>query len=137
MKKCLMLFAVVVGLASASFAADKAKVKAVPFPASMDPMVVASDTHKIVFENERVRVMEVTFQPGQKIAAHTHPDHFVYELSAGQVTISKPDGTSHVVDMMPGRVVWINAGIHWAVNSGSSVVKLLLTELKEAKPLSK
>lgn len=137
MKKYLLLLAVVTGLASASFAADKAKVNAVPSPASMDPLIVAPDMYKKVFENERVRVMEVTFQPGQKIAPHTHPDHFLYVLSGGKLTISKPDGTSMVADVMPGQVMWINAETHSAVNSGTSVVKLLVNELKEAKPMSK
>lgn len=137
MKKYFLLLAVMVGLASASFAADKAKVKAVVPPASMDPLMVAPDMYKKVFENDRVRVMEVTFQPGQKIAPHTHPDHFVYVLSGGQLTISKADGTSSIADVTPGQVIWINAETHWAVNTGSSIAKLLVTELNEAKPISK
>jgi hypothetical protein len=31
-------------------------------------------------------------------------------------------------------VVWIDAETHWAVNTGTTVVRLLVTELKEAKP---
>ena len=99
-----------------------------------DPLVVAPDMYKLKFENERVRVMEVTFQPGQKIAEHSHPDHFVYVEEAGQLKISHPDGTSMDANLKVGDIVWINAETHWAVNTGTTEVKLLVTELKESKP---
>ena len=98
-----------------------------------DPLKVAPDMYKLLFENERVRVMEVTFKPGQKIAAHSHPDHFVTVLEAGKLKISKPDGTSNEVDLQKEQVLWINAETHWAENTGKSEVKLLVTELKGGK----
>jgi quercetin dioxygenase-like cupin family protein len=60
----LMLLAVTVLTARMSFAAE--------------PLEAAPEMYKLKYENDRVRVMEVTFQPGEKIAEHTHPDHFVY-----------------------------------------------------------
>ena len=35
-------------------------------PASYDAIVTAPDNHKVVFENEKVRVLEVTIKPGEK-----------------------------------------------------------------------
>ena len=49
-----------------------------------DPLAVAPKMYKRLFENERVRVMEVTFEPGDKIAKHSHPDHFVTVLEPGK-----------------------------------------------------
>ena len=46
-----------------------------------DPTVAASDVYKLVLENERVRVFDVTFKPGQKAEMHGHPDHVVSVLS--------------------------------------------------------
>lgn len=34
---------------------------------SYDAVVAAPDNHKVVFENERVRVLEVTIKPGKRI----------------------------------------------------------------------
>lgn len=99
------------------------------------PLEVAPDMYKLKFENERVRVMEVTFQPGQKIAEHSHPDHFVYVVEGGQLKISHPDGSAMDADLKVGDVVWINAESHWAENTGATVVRLLVTDLKEAKPV--
>lgn len=43
-----------------------------PWPDSLDARVVAPESHKILLENEYVRVIEVTIKPGTKEPAHTH-----------------------------------------------------------------
>ena len=101
---------------------------------AVDPLEVAPDMYKLKFENERVRVLEVTFQPGQSIAEHSHPDHFVFVVEGGQITITKADGTVTNADLKAGDIVWLDAETHSAVNKGSTVVRLLVTELKEPKP---
>jgi mannose-6-phosphate isomerase-like protein (cupin superfamily) len=39
---------------------------------SLDAVVAAPNNHKIVFENDRVRVLEVTIQPGEREPVHAH-----------------------------------------------------------------
>lgn len=39
---------------------------------SLDAVVAAPNNHKIVFENERVRVLEVTVKPGEREPVHAH-----------------------------------------------------------------
>lgn len=102
-----------------------------------DPLKVAPDMYKLVFENERVRVMEVTFNPGQKIAKHSHPDHYIYVVEPGTLTISKPDGSTTVAQLTTGQVIWIPAETHWAENTGATKVRLLVNELKEPAPKAK
>jgi len=58
--------------------------------AAQDPLKVAPpEIYKLVYENDRVRVMEVTLPPGGKIAKHSHPDHYVYVLGAGNSGFSR------------------------------------------------
>ena len=97
-----------------------------------DPLVVAPKLYKRLFENDRVRVMEVTFAPGDKIAKHSHPDHFVTVLEPGRLKIFKPDGSGQELDLKKEEVIWIPAESHWAQNTGTTTVKLLVTELKTA-----
>lgn len=100
--------------------------------AAPDPLAAAPDMYKLLFENEKVRVMEVDFQPGQKIASHTHPnEHAVTVLKPGTLTIFKEDGTSSVNDLKMDQVVWLPAETHWAQNTGKTEVKLLVTEIKK------
>lgn len=100
-----------------------------------DPLEVAPSMYKLKFENERVRVMEVTFQPGQKIAEHSHPEHFIFVEQGGSLQIVHPDGSTMDANLKAGDIVWVNAETHWAVNTGDTVVRLLVTELKESKLL--
>lgn len=37
-----------------------------------DAVIAAPHSHKVLFENEKVRVVEVVVQPGQKEPMHTH-----------------------------------------------------------------
>jgi len=90
--------------------------------------------YKVNFENDLTRVMEVTFKPGDKIPEHSHPDHFVYVLEAGQLTNSKTGVAPNVVDLTKGQVIWIPAESHWAQNTGKTQVRLLVTELKPTAP---
>lgn len=100
------------------------------FVAAQDPLAVAPGMYRLLFENDRVRVMEVTFQPGQKIAPHSHPDHYVYVAEGGTLRISKPDGSATDATVKPGDVLWIAAETHWAENVGTTVVRLVVNELK-------
>lgn len=100
------------------------------FAAAPDPIKAAPDMYKLLFENDKVRVMEVSFKPGQEIAKHSHPDHFVTVLAPGTLTIFKEDGTSTVNELQTEQVVWIPAETHWAKNTGKTNVKLLVTEMK-------
>ena len=121
-----VFFAILMLMAAVTFATR------ISFAAS--PLEVAPDMYKLKFENERVRVMEVTFQPGQKIAEHSHPDHFVFVEEGGNLQIAHPDGSTMDADLKVGDIVWINAETHWAVNTGTTVVRLLVTEIKEQTP---
>jgi beta-alanine degradation protein BauB len=97
---------------------------------AQDPLAVAPQLYKKLFENERVRVLEVTLKPGEKISKHSHPDHFVTVLEPGRIKISKPDGNSEQLDLVKEQVLWIPAETHWGENTGSTTLRLLVSELK-------
>jgi predicted metal-dependent enzyme (double-stranded beta helix superfamily) len=43
-----------------------------PWPDSMDAVGATPTSHRILLENDRVRVLEVTIEPGRREAEHTH-----------------------------------------------------------------
>lgn len=97
---------------------------------SMDPLAVAPEMYKKLFENGQVRVMEVTFAPGQKIDMHSHPDHFAYVVEGGSLRITNGAGKVTDATLTPGQVMWMDAESHRAENTGAGAVRLLVTELK-------
>lgn len=97
-----------------------------------DPAMVAGDVYKLVMENERVRVFDVQFQPGQKAVMHGHPNHVVYVLSDYTLNLMQPDGSSQVVPLKAGQAIWMEAGQHAAENIGKSAGHALVIELKDS-----
>jgi len=95
-----------------------------------DPVQVGPNIYKVVFENERVRVSEITFKPGDAIPMHSHPDHFVYVMTAGTLKLSYPDGTSKDIVGTPGQVMWVPAETHAGENIGSTEFRGLVVEFK-------
>jgi quercetin dioxygenase-like cupin family protein len=97
-----------------------------------DPAQVGSNIYKQLFENERVRVLEVRFKPGESIAMHSHPDHVVYVLGADRLKLSYPGGRSVEVELEDGKTLWIPAETHAAENVGPTDAHSLVVELKES-----
>ena len=64
-----------------------------------DPAIVAGDVYKLVMENERVRVFDVHFKPGQKAVMHDHPSHVIYVMSDYTLDLMIPDGSSQEIPL--------------------------------------
>jgi quercetin dioxygenase-like cupin family protein len=96
---------------------------------AQDPIKVAPKMYKVLFENDRVRVMEVTFKPGEEIVPHSHPDHYVYVVQGGKLQITNDAGKTDA-ELKAGDVMWIKAEKHFAKNIGTTTVKLVVSELK-------
>lgn len=100
-------------------------------PASaQDVAVVGPDIYRCTFENDRVRLCEVTFKPGARIGYHSHPDHLVYVLKPGRLRVTGADGRVHDVEFKAGQAIWSDAEAHSAVNPGTDEVRGIIVELK-------
>jgi quercetin dioxygenase-like cupin family protein len=95
-----------------------------------DPLAVAPTMYKKKFENDRVRIMQVTFKPGQSIAWHSHPDHAVYAISGGTLNVFTPDGKAEKMTLKTGDAGFFNAGKHRGRNIGKTTIRILVVELK-------
>ncbi len=96
-----------------------------------DPTKAAGDVYKLIMENDRTRVFDVRFKPGQKAAMHTHPDHIIYVISDYTLNLMLPDGSQQEVPLKAGQAFWMNAGPHAAENIGKTEGHALVVELKD------
>jgi beta-alanine degradation protein BauB len=103
---------------------------------AQDPLKVGPNIYKKILENERVRMLEVTFAPGDSIGMHSHPDHAVYAITGGKLRVTTSDGKTQVADLKAGDPIWFPAIIHGAKNIGATKLKLVVVELKEM-PMTK
>jgi quercetin dioxygenase-like cupin family protein len=97
---------------------------------SRDPMKVAKNVYKFIMENDRVRVLEASFKPGDKAIMHDHPDHVVYVLNDGKINI-KSSGKTDALDLKKGQAMFLKAQSHEAENTGKTDLHLLVVELKK------
>lgn len=96
-----------------------------------------SAVYQSLFENDRIRVMEMTLKPGDEIPMHRHEyPHSVYVLEAGQMTSTNPQGVALVAETKAGQLIWLEAKPHRLQNTGTTVLRALLTEIK-TPPLQK
>ena len=99
---------------------------------AQDPVTAAPNVyHKVLLDNDNVRVMEIEFDKGEVAATHSHPRHVVYVLEGGELTITGTDGKSEVMQAKPGDTFYMDATTHSAKNTGKTVVKAIVTELKK------
>ena len=116
-------------LGCAVLVAVLAAVLAAPARAQ-DPLKVGPDVYKLIFENDKVRVMCVDFKPGDSIGVHSHPDHFVYVLSPSRIRITPVGKEPQEMDTKEGQVLWIDAETHEGKNVGTTEFRGLVVELK-------
>ena len=67
---------------------------------------VAPKSAKVIFENDMVRVIEITMKKGQKIPMHSHNKGLSYSLNGGKIKSVSEDGKSRVFNVRKGEVSW-------------------------------
>lgn len=97
-----------------------------------DPTVTDPDKYRVVFENDRVRVLEYHDQPGARTTPHDHPDSVMVALSGFDRRLVAADGQSRDVTLEPGQVRWLDAQTHSGENTGGTPTHVVFIELKEA-----
>ena len=96
-----------------------------------DPIATDPDKYKLIFENDRVRVLEYRDRPGDRTSPHRHPDSVMYTLSSFERRLIH-DGQHRDVQMEAGRVNWLAAQEHSGENIGSTESHVLFVELKDS-----
>jgi quercetin dioxygenase-like cupin family protein len=98
-----------------------------------DVIVASPDLYKVMLENEHVRVVLYTLQPGQRDSVHSHPPKVSYVLSGGPLRVHLPGGTVIPVNDTTGSVAWGGpVKSHWVENVGATPVRIVLVEVKAA-----
>ena len=93
--------------------------------------VASPEIYKVIAENAKFRVIEVTWKPGQKDKPHSHPDAASYSLTdcklRGQVAGRLPWEGSHLVGMAN---IQDAIASHEMENIGTTDCKLIMFEPK-------
>jgi quercetin dioxygenase-like cupin family protein len=97
---------------------------------SLDPVESNPDHYRVVFENERARVLEYTDRPGDRTTPHEHPDSVMYTLSSFRRRLYSGD-QQRDVEIPAGTTNWLPAQQHAGENIGDTETHVLFVELKD------
>lgn len=111
---------------------ETASVDPAPVAAETGPdsTVVDADHYKAEFENERVRIVRITYGPGEESVMHYHPEAVAVYLTDAHVEMGLPDGETLHAESQAGQHQFSPAGRHLPKNVGEQPLELVLVELK-------
>ena len=101
---------------------------------AQDPTHSDGDKYKVLLENEQVRVLEYTDLPGQRTHQHRHPAFVLYALTPFKRTLTLADGRVLSREFKAGDVMFSEGETHTGENVGSTPTRVLMVELKGARP---
>ena len=97
---------------------------------SLDPVATNPEHYRVVFENDRVRVLEYLDEPGHRTTPHSHPDSVMYTLTSFRRRLVS-GGQERDVELSAGSVRWLAAQEHSGENIGDTPTHVMFVELKE------
>ena len=95
-----------------------------------DIVELSPDVHQVIFENETVRMLEVSVKPGATVPMHTNPENINYILQGGTLRLTNPDGSAVDFKLTERQVIPAPVGRHAVENIGLTEVRTLCIELK-------
>ena len=100
---------------------------------AQDPAKVAPATHKVVLENDQVRVLDIHVPARGRALMHTHPSGYVeVAMTDCRMKFTFPGGRTSEATLHAGDVVWSDPVTHSAENLGASECHVLNVEPKSA-----
>ena len=97
---------------------------------TLDPVKVDPTRHKVVFENDRVRVLRVKFKAHDKTKEHEHPNGVAVYLTDVKAKFTLADGKTREGGGKRGNVTWAAAEKHSVQNMTAKPADIILVELK-------
>jgi hypothetical protein len=96
-----------------------------------DPTETNPDFYRVLFENDRVRVLEYNDQPGDSTTTHSHPDSVMVALSDIHRRLTMGEHEREV-RVPTGTATWLPAQSHSGHNIGETPTRAIFIELKSA-----
>lgn len=100
---------------------------------AQDPALVNAEWIRVKLDNSRVRVFEAVLPPGERERLHSHPAYVVHVLAGGRIRNHAADGSTSESELATGETVYREPLTHWAENIGTTTIRVIVVELKDAR----
>lgn len=101
--------------------------------AAQDPVPLYPENYRVLFENDRVRVVDFRLAAGATEATHTHPAHVAVFLVDVKIRFTLPDGTTRIREAKAGESAFSEPVAHASRNIAATDAHGILIELKTAQ----
>lgn len=95
-----------------------------------DPVTLDPEHYKVEVENERIRAIRISYEPGDKSKMHSHPASVAVLLTDADVRYTYPDGSTEDIHGKAGQVMWLPPTTHQPENVGDNRFELIEIEMK-------
>ena len=103
----------------------------------LDAMIAAPDHHDVLFENDRVRILDTRLQPGQRTPVHAHEWPAALYVLSWSDFLRRDQGGSVLVDSRDRASPELGSGLwieplppHSVENVGSADLHVIAVEVK-------
>jgi quercetin dioxygenase-like cupin family protein len=86
--------------------------------------------YTIEFENERVRVLRIKYEAGEKSVMHSHPESIAVFLTDSHAKFTYPDGRTEAINANAGTVQHMDAFTHLPESTSKTPFEVIQVELK-------
>ncbi len=110
------------------------------WPTDLDALIAAPAHHRLLLENERVRVLDTQIAPGQRTPVHTHQWPAVHYVVSWGAFVRRAADETVLVDTraatpasVPPSVLWGEPlAAHSLENVGDTLIHVISVELKSS-----
>ena len=100
------------------------------------PEKVSPDVYEVLLDNEFIKMLKVSFAPGQSDNMHDHYPFTFHVFEGGKIRVTMPDGTVNETEIPTGATGYNETGVrHQVKNIGDKPIEVLLIEHKNVGSL--
>ena len=96
---------------------------------AMEPLTVGAKFSKKLGDTLNIKMYEFTIKPGDSAAIHAHPDHTVYVLQGGKLSISFNGAAPQEMVLNTGTGFISPSLTDAGKNIGTTTIKLVVTDI--------
>ena len=128
-KLLLVLIGLMLGLLVALFLPTSS------LPPTVDLDELPKPFYSVLWENEHIRIVKHSMQPGDSEPMHTHPEMLAYIMESSNLLVTEADGTTNEIALTKGDFQQLPTWTHSIENIGDTPLHTLLVELKLSEPV--
>jgi len=102
-----------------------------PIALGEDAVTADPEHYTVIFENDEVRVIRITYGPGEQSVMHEHDAGVTIAITDTNFRMTLADGTSEDGTTVAGNIEWADASEHLPENLSDQSAEVIYIEIKD------